>query len=276
MKSKKILLSVGAAIGLAMAFTAEYYFRNSQTEKTFQTSSRLEQKVEEKEFTIANWNLQVFGDAKAAKPELMKKYRETIDDYDIVFVQELRDSDGSSFSNLCSTLTNYEYRVSSRAGRSSSKEQYGVIYKKEIQVMGVEDFNPDEKNRWERPPIRVDFDVEGYKFSAYNIHTKPDDVANEIKNLEGVVSTQGNIIVLGDLNADGKYYINTGKDFSSWNWLIKDEQDTTVASTDCAYDRLIVNQNMQEKVVSSGIFTNGITEQVSDHYVIWAKIKAKK
>lgn len=225
------------------------------------------------EIKIANWNLKIFGDTKASKPELMNFYANTIDDYDIVFVQEIRDIDGSAFNSLCSKLQNYDCKVSSRAGRSSSKEQYGVIYKKGISIKEFKDFNPDSQDRWERPPIEVNFDISGYDLSVYNIHIKPDDATKEITNLEGVVSDNGNVIVIGDLNADCSYYKNVGKDFVSWNWLIKDSDDTTVSQTDCAYDRIIVNSEAFEEYEDSGIYTSGINEDVSDHYLVWAELK---
>jgi len=224
---------------------------------------------------IANWNLQIFGDTKASKIELMTFYVDTIDNYDIIFVQEIRDSDGSSFISLCSMLTGYDCQVSSRAGRSSSKEQYGIIYKKGIKAV-MKDYNPDAQDRWERPPVAVTFDIQGYSLTAYNIHTKPEDVANEMNNLESLVSNAGNVVVLGDLNADCSYYSNAGQDFASWNWLISDNQDTTLAQTDCAYDRIIVNSDLNNEVISSGIYTNGITSEYSDHYPVWVEIRTEQ
>lgn len=230
---------------------------------------------ETKNIKIANWNLQIFGDTKASKPELMNTYTSIIDDYDIVFVQEIRDSDGSAFVNLCSMLTNYDCKVSSRAGRSTSKEQYGIIYKKGIKVDEIKDYNPDAQDRWERPPIEVLFDIEGYKLRVYNIHTKPEAVKSELASLESIVSTNGNSIILGDLNADCDYYNPANTELDSWNWVIGDQEDTTSSATDCTYDRIIIDADAYDEYSTSGVFKTGITKDISDHYLVWVELKIK-
>lgn len=228
-----------------------------------------------KTIKVANWNLQIFGDTKASKPELMNFYVSTLTNYDIAFVQEIRDADGSSFRDLCAMLTNYDCQVSSRAGRSTSKEQYGIIYKKGITAQ-VKDYNPDAQDRWERPPVEVLFDVEGYQFRAYNIHTKPEAVKSELASLEQIVSTNGNSIILGDLNADCDYYNNPANaELDSWNWVIGDQEDTTSSATDCTYDRIIMDADAYQEYVTNGVFKTGITKDVSDHYLVWVELKHK-
>lgn len=223
---------------------------------------------------IANWNLQIFGKAKAANPEIMDFYVDKINDYDIIFIQEIRDSSQTAFPKLCSMLQNYSCESSSRAGRSSSKEQYGVIYKNGINLTSFKDYNPDKQDRWERPPIKTIFDINGYRLVVYNIHTKPDDVQNELDYLEDLISNSGNIIVLGDLNADCTYYNNEKEiEFDNWEWLITDNQDTTVSATNCAYDRMILNNDALEEYKKSGIETSGITKDISDHYLVWVEMK---
>ena len=223
---------------------------------------------------IANWNLQIFGQTKAANSDLMEFYVDKIDDYDIIFVQEIRDSSETAFPELCSMLLNYSCLSSSRAGRSSSKEQYGVIYKNGINVTSVYDFNPDSEDRWERPPIKVVFEINDYLLTAYNIHTKPGAVENELNNLQGVITDSGNVIILGDLNADCSYYNNDREtEFDNWNWVVIDSEDTTVAATDCAYDRIILNSDAYQEYVSYGIDTSGINDDVSDHYLVWVELE---
>jgi endonuclease/exonuclease/phosphatase family metal-dependent hydrolase len=223
---------------------------------------------------IANWNLNIFGQAKASDSELMNFYSSVIDDYDIIFVQEIRDKSGTAFPELCSMLQNYSCLSSTRAGRSDTKEQYGVIFKKWINLTNFYDYNPDSSDRWERPPLRTDFDINGYRLIIYNIHTKPEDAKNELAYLETVTSDFGNVIVLGDLNADCSYYDNKKeKEFDSWKWAISDWQDTTSSSTDCAYDRIILNSDASEEYKSAGIYRKGITKEISDHYPVWVEMK---
>jgi len=230
---------------------------------------------------IANWNLQIFGTTKASKPDLLNTYASIIDDYDIIFIQEIRNKDQLAFPNLCRLLPDYDCRVSDRAGRSSSKEQYGVIYKRDIEIIEFRDFTSGHQDKWERPPIRASFRIDDYEVMIYNIHTRPDDVENEMFELEKLVMTpnfrvsDNNVIVLGDLNADCSYYDNPSEpDFEdNWNWIIKDNEDTTVKSTDCAYDRIILNDNAYEEYKDDGIYTTEITEDVSDHYLVWVEVE---
>lgn len=222
---------------------------------------------------IANWNLKIFGNSKASDENLMQLYSSIIDDYDIVFVQEIRNKDQTAFTKLCSLLPDYDCDVSSRAGRSTSKEQYGIIFKKGIEVTKLKDFNPDSQDRWERPPVEVTFDIGGYELIVYNIHTKPTDVPSEMNYLEDVVLSESNVMVLGDLNADCSYYNPSSEDdFDSWHWIIEDSEDTTVSSTDCAYDRIILNDDAYEEYSGSGIFRGGIEPEVSDHYLVWIEL----
>lgn len=228
--------------------------------------------------TVANWNLQVFGPSKADDITLLRKYAEKIEMFDIIFLQELRDSTEASFNTLCNSVSQtHECSISSRAGRTTSKEQYGIVYRKGIEIYNSQDFNPDSLDRWERPPIRVDFRLSnGYNFSAYNIHIKPSDVTVEMDYLEDIVIDEGNVMIIGDLNADCSYYdpvIET--QFDDWHWLINDREDTTVAATDCAYDRIIVNDDLAEDVFEAGVIGN-IQPEESDHYIVWVSIDAEE
>jgi deoxyribonuclease-1-like protein len=223
---------------------------------------------------IANWNLGVFGQAKASDPELMQVYSEIISKYDIIFIQEIRDKSETAFPQLCSMLVNYSCFASSRAGRTNSKEQYGIIYKQGINITNFYDYNPDKKDRWERPPIRVDFNSYGYQLVTYNIHTKPEDVQRELDFLEDITVTTGNVIILGDLNADCTYYNNAKeKEFDSWRWLIKDYEDTTSSNSHCAYDRILLNRDTYEKYKKDGIYRKQVTTEISDHYLVWVELK---
>lgn len=224
--------------------------------------------------SIANWNLQVFGQAKAENMDLMNLYADKINNYDIVFIQEIRDSSGQVFLQLCSMLQNYSCISSSRAGRSSYKEQYGVIYRDWINITSFKDFNPDSQDRWERPPIKVSFDILGYELIVYNFHAKPDDVAQELSYLEEIIQPEGNVIVLGDLNADCFYYDNRKQtEFDDLVWVIGDSQDTTSSVLYCAYGPIILNNDAYKEYKRSGADSRGITKEVSDHYLVWVELE---
>lgn len=220
---------------------------------------------------IASWNLQVFGESKAQNSSLMALYSAVMKQYDVIFIQEIRDSSGTAFPNLCSLLQGYRCLNSSRAGRTSSKEQYGVIYRK-VEVAGMRDYNPDAQDRWERPPFQVEFRQGNYTFTVLVEHTKPDDTPREMAALDAVASSlAGNVVVLGDLNADCSYYPRKA-DFSGWFWAIATGTDTTSRNTTCTYDRMIFNADMENELLSSGVFSGNITPAVSDHYLVWSEI----
>jgi deoxyribonuclease-1-like protein len=223
--------------------------------------------------TIINWNIQTFGVTKWNKTTVRNKIIEVVPKADIIFIQEIRDKNGESFESLCQNLSdNFNCNISSRAGRSSSKEQYGILYQKNISLVSLEDFNPDKDDRWERPPIKATFSYQNYSFSAYNVHIKPDDVKAELEFLERVVDNQGNVVLLGDFNADCSYFDTDDNElFSSWNWIITNSDDTTVAKSSCAYDRILLNQDMNEEFLSYGIYED-IAKETSDHYPVWVEI----
>ena len=51
-------------------------------------------------FSIACWNLKIFGPAKASNDTLLEYYAEKLDDYDIFIVQEIRDASGTAIAIL--------------------------------------------------------------------------------------------------------------------------------------------------------------------------------
>ena len=223
-------------------------------------------------FTIASWNLQIFGVSKASDEALVKKYTDIMKRYDIIFVQEIRDSTNGAFKTLCNGMEGYLCKISSRAGRSTSKEQYAVFYKPEVSLIQIVDYNNEELDRWERPPVQFRFNVSNDIFSVFVIHVKPDNATEEIKYLKDLTyNLPGKVIILGDLNADCSYYAESSKDFADWNWVITDAEDTTVAKTNCTYDRIIVNPEMALQVLNYSVMKE-VTPEMSDHYLVSAQI----
>jgi len=218
--------------------------------------------------SIASWNLNIFGDKKAGNESLMQEYQKIISQFDIIFLQELRDADGSALIRLCELFNEtYNCLNSSRAGSTSSKEQYYLLYGKEFTLINYTDYNLENITGFERPPIKATFNYNNVNFTIYCIHVKPDNAKSEISNLEDLIINEGNIIVLGDLNADCSYY-EKGNDFTAWHWAIN--EDTTVSSSDCNYDNMLVNQEFYNYFIQPGVYKENITELLSDHYLIYS------
>ena len=242
MKSKAILAGI---ILLVISFLGLQYFPSG-----------------EDTIKVASFNAQIFGDTKISKIGV-DYYKDLIEDYDLFFLLEIRDIDQSSFQQVCDSLTNYNCLISNRSGRSTSKEQIGVFYKNES--LNIIEFKSltDNEDKFEREPVFLKLD-NGLIFHI--VHLKPTNVSQELTALEELVTTG---VLIGDFNADCDYYNNEEEiHLDSWNWIIKDDADTTTTKTDCAYDRIIVANSIE--VSDFGIVE--IDEDVSDHKLIWAEI----
>jgi len=218
---------------------------------------------------IATWNIQIFGKTKYNKPDVRAAIIDELKEYDIVAIQEIRDSSETYFPRLMEELPEYSYVVSTRLGRTSSKEQYAFIYRDGIQLIDsyvVE----DPQDEFEREPFVGVFEVNNYSINLMQIHTKPDDAEEEIDRLLELRIAQKQIW-LGDFNADCSYYDETQEE--PYNWIIPDFEDTTVKATNCTYDRIVVTDEVVPLV--RGYHINRLTEynysfqvQMSDHYPV--------
>jgi endonuclease/exonuclease/phosphatase family metal-dependent hydrolase len=231
--------------------------------------------------SIAAFNMQIFGQSKASNDTLLNKYADIINDYTITFLSEVRDESGEAVKKLCSNslLENYTCFTSSRAGLTSSKENYFLVYHNanNIKLLKTIDYNIGYNNVMpyvsQRPPLMALFNINGKDYRFYTMHTSPSSVPLDLALLENITApykaeNASNTIILGDLNLACDY-ANGQADgyFKDWIWNIKDTDDTTVGASSCAYDRVI--SNFQPREV--GIYKN-ITKDLSDHYLVWIKL----
>ena len=219
-----------------------------------------------KRLTIASWNIQRYGPTKAANTDIVKSIASRVNDYDIIILQEITDSSGAAFNKLCTYLNNYKCITSDRIGNGTYKEQYGIIYKNadllETKYIAT--------STMARTPMWLKFKSGNWTFNLITDHTKPTNDYIEMATLDNLLNQptfQTDTILIGDLNADCSYY-SRNNDFKDWLWAIEDGKDTTVGSTHCAYDRLIVNKAAQNNYYQSGI-DNTVSSDVSDHYLIY-------
>lgn len=230
--------------------------------------------------TIASFNIQILGQSKMDQPLAIEYLPKIIKKYDIVAIQELRDSSGTAIEELHALLPGYDMVVSERLGRTTSKEQY-VIFYKNSDILDYYVYN-DVGDVFEREPLIAYFTYSGEQFSLIVNHIKPDDAEKEIEALEQVVldvqsqNGDSDFILLGDLNADCTYYDEDLDFLREYRWVISDNKDTTVGSNDCTYDRIITNMEYG----SSGVFnyeeeydlSNENAKIISDHYPVWITI----
>jgi deoxyribonuclease-1-like protein len=242
---------------------------------------------------IMSFNIQTFGVTKMSRPEAVTILVDLVSQADIIAVQEVRSVRIDPVERFMALLPDkYGYVIGPREGRSSSKEQYWVIYDAEKFTVLQYDSWPDTEDIFERSPFSVYFKTSGaFDFTLIDNHIRPSDAENEIRALPAVVTyyvdlwNDPDVLVLGDFNADGRYFDKTllYSIFPEDKYkIIFTDEDTTVAASHNTYDRFIITSS------ASNYFTGNFgvirfdevydfsgysirPSQVSDHYPIWAE-----
>ncbi|MEO0531118.1 MAG: endonuclease/exonuclease/phosphatase family protein [Planctomycetota bacterium] len=175
---------------------------------------------------IAAFNIQTFGQAKASKPYVMDAIARVVRSFDVIAIQEIRTQDDRFIPNFLRDYVNkgvtsghmYDARVSPRLGRTQSTEQYAFLFNTATievhpQFCAV---IPDPEDRLHREPYaalfrtRIVAPYKPFTFTLINIHTDPDEAAEEIDALYHVYrqvqrttidgAVEDDVILLGDLN----------------------------------------------------------------------------
>ncbi|XP_069899869.1 deoxyribonuclease-1 isoform X2 [Globicephala melas] len=198
----------------------------------------------------------------------------------------------------------YHFVVSEPLGRNSYKERYLFLFRPD-QVSVLDSYQYDDgcepcrNDSFSREPAVVKFSspfTQIKEFAIVPLHAAPSDAVAEIDSLYDVYLDVWqkwdleDIMLMGDFNAGCSYV--TPSQWSSirlrrsppFQWLIPDTADTTVTSTHCAYDRIVVaGPLLQDAVVpnSAAPFdfqaAYGLSDQmalaISDHYPVEVMLK---
>jgi deoxyribonuclease-1-like protein len=261
-----------------------------------ETEGAPEPTPEEATIKVAAFNIQVFGQSKRSKPEVMEVLVDVARGFDVMLVQEIRDSSGETAPAYLELINgegaSYAYVESGRLGRSTSKESYAIYWDTETveYLEGSAYVYNDTDDVFEREPYVASFRSGGFDFTLVGIHVKPDDADNEIGNLTAVVAGvlasdpgERDVIVMGDFNADGGYFDEDGPSpFKGvdYHWVVENSYDT-MTKTDWTYDRIVLLNGtyLSEYVVGSctvfyfdAAYGLGqeLTEEVSDHFPVYA------
>lgn len=243
---------------------------------------------------VGAFNVQVFGVSKADKPEVMNVLADIVRTYDVVAIQEIRDASQTALPELVALVNSdgsqYDYVVSERLGRTSSKEQYAYIYNTQtVEITGTPETYPEPEGTdpFHRQPYIAGISSTQGNFDAVLmvIHTDPDEATEEINALDdalayaqSVYQEENDFIIMGDFNADGSYFDeDSTSDLDQYHWVIDDSVDTTTKSTDYTYDRIVLTDS-SDLVGDSGVFrydleyglSEDLTTDVSDHYPVFA------
>ncbi|MFH0737882.1 MAG: endonuclease/exonuclease/phosphatase family protein [Candidatus Micrarchaeota archaeon] len=257
---------------------------------------------------VASFNIQVFGESKRSKPEVMDVLARIARNFDVMAVQELRDDTETTLPIYLEKINSlpgprYASVSSPRLGRTSSKENYAFVYDTDtIRLVPGSNYtfaDPPQGSAidiFQREPFISRFQTSdgSYDFVLIVIHTEPDGTPAELGNLTLALDDassrfpdETDFIMLGDMNADCSYLSKSEAQGlalrnQSFIWIVPDEADTTTKSTDCAYDRIILAGDASEEYLGGwGVyrFDQGFslnqsqTEDVSDHYPVWASFE---
>jgi endonuclease/exonuclease/phosphatase family metal-dependent hydrolase len=239
-----------------------------------------------------------FGKTKVAKPAILEKIIEIINRYDVILLQEIRNQDLQAIKKLHRALNkkgpfHYRYVISEPEGRSHYKEQYVYFFKKNSFKKYHSIVYPDPQDLFERNPFLLYLKPKNGQrdFFIIGSHIKPHDAAQEIKELEKVYDfgkfyfKEKEAIIMGDLNADCSYmnedeldsaFFNNNPNFV--NTISRSVDTTTMASTDCAYDRIIITRNIYSTLKKESAKTFNFLNwwdlseeqalQISDHFPV--------
>lgn len=244
--------------------------------------------------SVCSFNIQIFGVSKMSKPEVVDILVDIVSQTDITAIQEVRSSSEEPVLQFMERLPpHYDYVLGPREGRSSSKEQYWVIYDANKLELIATDTWSDPEDIYERNPLGAFFRTrDNFDFIIIDNHIQPSGALAEITALSEVIGyyrdlwQETDILVLGDFNADGSYYdealLETTFPPDEYAIIIGNDVDTTVGAAANTYDRFIITGTaIEDYTGNSGVirfderydFSSLSIEprNVSDHYPIWAE-----
>ncbi|XP_068605967.1 deoxyribonuclease-1 [Brachionichthys hirsutus] len=261
---------------------------------------------------LGAFNIKSFGDKKASNITLMDIISTIVHRYDIILIQEVRDSDLSATRKLMEHVNKgapqfrYSHIVSEPLGRSSYKERYLFLYREQtVSVAKNYTYNDDHgvcgTDTFMREPFVVMFSSKHtvvQNFTLIPQHTSPDSAVEEVDALYDVVNDvfrrwkNNDIVLLGDFNAGCSYVTDSEWEKirlftdKSFHWLIPGEADTTVTHTDCPYDRIVVTTDMMRGVAQGSPevynymedlgLSHDLALAVSDHFPVEVTLSEKR
>lgn len=248
--------------------------------------------------SIATFNIQVFGESKLQKPQVMDVLVQVVRQFDIVAIQEVRAKSDNILPRFLAAInadgSRYDFLIGPRLGRTASTEQYAIIYdtmKVEYEPTSVGTIS-DPADLLHREPFvarfrtRVATPEQGFSFWLVVTHTDPDEVKEEVAALADVFqimqsadSREDDVILLGDLNASESQLGRLGQ-IPGITWVVRDTMTNTRQTK--AYDNILFDQQATSEYLGRwGVFNLerafGLTRdealQVSDHYPVWAEFQ---
>lgn len=245
------------------------------------------------EVKVLTWNIQNIGSCKMLGENcssdsseerftlIQTEITRILKGYDLIFIQEL--STSSSVSNddinafVNSLQAGYKWKASKDVGNTSgNSERFLVLYNPTKLTFERDAYI--EKGCIIRSPYIIKFKEIPIYFATTHITAKKKAIIPEMSCIESrLMGVFPKWVVLGDMNADCIYYSKTRGPinravFRDAKWYVSTGTDTTVAKTDCAYDRIISDKTTIGRGVKviRPISTNPALpeKRVSDHYPV--------
>ncbi len=244
---------------------------------------------------VCSFNIQVFGESKLAKPQVVEILARVVRKFDIVAIQEVRAKSDDIIPRFVQAVnadgSRYAHVIGPREGRTVSKEQYAFIYdttRIEVDPTSPAVF-PDPSDRLHRPPMCARFRTRiqpadmAFTFWLVNTHTDPDEVPQELDALADVFAAmqrarpdEDDVILLGDLNA-GPPEFTAFKRIPNVGWAVAGT--TTNTRRTKTYDNLVFAWPATGEYLGAwgvvdlqnmfGVPLDNALE-VSDHNPVWA------
>ncbi len=245
---------------------------------------------------IASFNIQVFGESKLSKPDVVEILVQLVRQFDIVAIQEVRAQSDEILPRFLAAINangaRYQYLIGPRLGRTNSTEQYAFIYDSsriEADPASVGTI-ADPNDLLHREPFvarfrpRTNNPDRAFTFWLVDMHTDPDEVKQEVDVLadvfqlmKGARPDEDDVILLGDLNASEKQLGRLGQ-LPGIGWVVSGVPTNTQKSK--TYDNLIYDTSATREYTGrwgvvdiESIF--GVSRdqalRVSDHLPVWAE-----
>jgi len=303
-QTNQVIMASSLALNIILAgflFSIILSEDSSNTEIVFFERSE-ENKMEfdrDETVRIATFNIRTFGVTKMSKEEVVTELVEIFDRYDMVTVQEIKDINQEVPYRFLDELRNgssenWEMLLSERSGQQEDdlggQEQYAVYYRNNVVLPQNESklHNDTELDEFYREPFINEFtilanngEISNLTFRMISIHTSPSVAVEELQALSNLTlefPESEKLVILGDLNADCNYASLNELDSlpirnTNFTWIVPDDADTTFSSTRCAYDRIILDEQISSSYTGWwGIDREMSSSNVSDHFPVWFEL----
>jgi len=249
---------------------------------------------------IASFNIEIFGEAKFENATVRDILAGIVRKFDVVAIQEIRAKDPTLMSRFVQHVNSqagarYDFVIGPRLGQTDSKEQYAIIYDiTRIEIDKTSAYTVrDPDDALHREPLVAGFRArsappnEAFTFTLVDVHTDPDDVADECDALASAFQAVRNdgrgeddVIMLGDFNTDAD-----NKKFGRLRLLpyityaIGSQMHTNTLGTK-TYDNILFDRRATSEFAGGGYVLDVMKEfkitmdqalLVSDHLPIWAE-----